>query len=106
MPASMRPMPRTWSHFHPFAWVWGHGDLMRGGQVHLGGPAGPVSRGDGSDIGYNGMDPSDPGTWVRPYNPVGGMVALLNFDPFLGEGGERTGPRDLKYWQAPGRPKR
>jgi hypothetical protein len=28
------------------------------------------------------MDPSDPTTWVRPYNPQPGMVAQLNFDPF------------------------
>jgi hypothetical protein len=26
------------------------------------------------------MDPSDPVTWVRPYNPQPGMIGYLNFD--------------------------
>ncbi len=55
---------------------------LHNGALVLGGPAGPVSRGD-SDLTYNGMDPSDPRTWVRPYNPQPGMAALFNFDPFL-----------------------
>ena len=29
---------------------------------------------------YMGMDPSAPATWVRPWNPQPGMIALLNFD--------------------------
>ena len=29
---------------------------------------------------YKGMDPSDPGTWVRPWEPVPGMISYLNFD--------------------------
>ena len=29
---------------------------------------------------YNGMDPSDPATWPRPYDPQPGMIAQLNFD--------------------------
>ena len=29
---------------------------------------------------YNGMDPSAPVTWIRPWNPQPGMVARLNFD--------------------------
>lgn len=29
---------------------------------------------------YNGMDPSDPATYMRPWNPQPGMVARLNFD--------------------------
>jgi hypothetical protein len=29
---------------------------------------------------FLGMDPSDPTTWVRPYNPQPGMVERLNFD--------------------------
>lgn len=27
---------------------------------------------------YTGMDPSDPGTWSRPYNPLPGMFARLH----------------------------
>src|SRR5215469_17159545 len=29
---------------------------------------------------YLGMDPSDPGTWQRPYNPAPGMFARLHND--------------------------
>lgn len=29
---------------------------------------------------YVGMDPSDPGTWTRPYNPQRGMFARLHDD--------------------------
>lgn len=29
---------------------------------------------------YKGMDPSDPATWVRPWQPTGGMISYLNFD--------------------------
>jgi hypothetical protein len=29
---------------------------------------------------YAGMDPSNPVTWVRPWNPAPGMIARLNFD--------------------------
>ena len=40
----------------------------------------PLPVGDNAGQPYLGMDPSDPVTWVRPYNPQPGMVALLNFD--------------------------
>jgi hypothetical protein len=29
---------------------------------------------------FVGMDPSDPSTYVRAWNPRGGMIAYLNFD--------------------------
>jgi len=29
---------------------------------------------------FAGMDPSDPSTWVRRWNPQPGMIARLNFD--------------------------
>jgi hypothetical protein len=29
---------------------------------------------------YQGMDPSNPATFVRPWNPAPGMIAYLNFD--------------------------
>jgi hypothetical protein len=29
---------------------------------------------------YVGMDPSDPGTWSRPYNPQRGMFGRLHAD--------------------------
>lgn len=106
MSIRLRPTPRRWSHWYPTVNGYGYGDWNhRGGALALQGPAGPVSRGDTSAIGYNGMDPSDPPTWVRGYNPQPGMVARLNFDPFLGEEREVKGPRDLRYWQAPGKPR-
>jgi hypothetical protein len=33
-----------------------------------------------SGPGYKGMDPSDPSTYVRAWNPAAGMVGYLNFD--------------------------
>ncbi len=33
-----------------------------------------------------GMDPSDPLTHVRPWRPVPGMIALLNFDGAQAQG--------------------
>jgi hypothetical protein len=73
--------------FHQQPWATGHcGHPLAGGALTLAGRvglAGPVSRTD-SDLTYNGMDPSDPRTWVRPYNPQPGMCALFNFDPFVG----------------------
>lgn len=30
--------------------------------------------------GFKGMDPSDPNTYIRPWNPRGGMIGYLNFD--------------------------
>lgn len=47
--------------------------------VQLGNPAGVV-RQPGTDHPYQGMDPSDPTTWVRPYRPAAGMIGYLNFD--------------------------
>ena len=29
---------------------------------------------------YNGMDPSDPATYTRPWAPQPGMISYLNFD--------------------------
>jgi hypothetical protein len=47
--------------------------------VPLGGPAGPAGP-TANGRSYNGMDPSDPTTYVRPYNPQPGMIGRLNFD--------------------------
>lgn len=58
-------------------------ELLRGqGPVMaaLYGPAGLVGPVGATDHPYCGMDPSDPVTWVRPYNPQPGMVARFNFD--------------------------
>jgi hypothetical protein len=56
--------------------------MARGGGrvLLLGGPAGPVGPVGTTDKPYVGMDPSDPQTYVREYNPVPGMIAWLNYD--------------------------
>src|ERR1700724_1549379 len=77
-----RSYTRHYGYWDPHVCGTPYGPGLHRGALVLGGPAGPVSRGD-SDLTYNGMDPSDPRTWVRPYNPQPGMAALFNFDPFL-----------------------
>jgi hypothetical protein len=78
--------------------TWGHGSLPRngyagrmtrgqlygaggllGGAVSLGArsPTGMVRGNTG--YGYLGMDPSDPSTWPRPFNPAPGMIGWLNW---------------------------
>lgn len=58
--------------------LYGSGGLL-GGAVTLGarGPTGMVNGGTG--YGYLGMDPSDPLTWPRPFNPAPGMISYLNW---------------------------
>lgn len=93
-----RDFSRSHGTFHPHVSVVPAVPLIRGGAVRLvelGQPAGPVSSATG-DLTYNGMDPSDPTTYVRPYSPRPGMIDYLNFDPFASAGA--VGPRDLRYW--------
>lgn len=40
---------------------------------------------------FLGMDPSDPATYVRPWNPQPGMVSRLNFDGAKYQGDTPTG---------------
>lgn len=40
---------------------------------------------------FAGMDPSDPSTFVRPWNPQPGMIAYLNFDGAAEQGKTPTG---------------
>jgi|SRR5580658_3196773 hypothetical protein len=76
-----RSFGRNTHPFEPTPWVTGScGHPLGFGAVGL---AGPVSN-IGNDRTNNGMDPSDPSSWVRPYNPQPGMCAQFNFDPFLG----------------------
>lgn len=39
---------------------------------------------------YVGMDPADPGTWSRPYNPQRGMFARYHDDTEAAARGQRT----------------
>ncbi len=58
--------------------LYGSGGLM-GGAVSLS-ARGPVGSKLGSTgYGYLGMDPSDPLTWPRPFNPQPGMIGYLNW---------------------------
>ena len=75
--------PRTYGRWDPIAWIDGGQPLIRSGAMALAplyGPTGLVGPVGSTDHPYVGMDPSDPITWVRPYRPRPGMVALLNFD--------------------------
>jgi len=60
------------------AQMYGAGGLM-GGAVSLA-ARGLVGQSRGSTgYGYLGMDPSDPGTWPRPFAPQPGMISYLNY---------------------------
>jgi len=83
MAVRVKPVPRTYGRWHQPVWIDGGGTVARGGAVPLAvmyGPSGLVGPVGSTDHPYVGMDPSDPVTWVRLYNPVAGMVAYLNFD--------------------------
>jgi hypothetical protein len=78
-----RPFTRRAHPTHPLVWMTGGGPLLRKGTVPLVtmyGPAGIVGPVGATDHPYMGMDPSDPTTWTRPYNPQPGMIGQLNFD--------------------------
>ena len=70
----------------------------------------PASPGPGAALAYSlsgpafkGMDPSDPLTYTRPWNPQPGMIAYLNFDGAQSQGrtptqlqrGPQSRPRKL-----------
>lgn len=60
----------------------------------------PMSAGMSGPV-FKGMDPSDPATYVRAWNPAPGMIARLNFDgaKYQGEtptGGNRRGPETTR----------
>ena len=83
MAVRVKPVPRTYGRWHRPVWIDEVGGLLRGGSVPLAplyGPAGLVGPVGSTDHPYVGMDPSDPVTWVRPYNPQPGMIGYLNFD--------------------------
>ena len=45
----------------------------------------------GTDTPFAGMDPSNPLTYVRPWRPVAGMIAYLNFDGAQAQAAQPTG---------------
>ena len=58
--------------------VEGRPEVARYAQIALN-PA-VLSAGAAGFRPYVGMDPSDPGTWTRPYNPQRGMFGRLHAD--------------------------
>lgn len=86
-PADYSPPPNhVYMHEHQYpvpsdrARLYGPGGGIMGGAVSLGARGGPIGMRQGNTgYGYLGMDPSDPATWRRPFNPAPGMIAYLNF---------------------------
>lgn len=73
--------------------VGGHGRFAYAGSCYHSGASGPRPGAGGAPrvtaplpvsvpgmLPYAGMDPSDPGTYVRQWNPAYGMISYLNFD--------------------------
>jgi hypothetical protein len=78
-----RSFPRVVGTAYGVRTMQARGVLLRKGTVPLVtmyGPAGIVGPVGATDHPYMGMDPSDPTTWTRPYNPQPGMIGQLNFD--------------------------
>ena len=75
-----RPFRRTWSETHPLVTVSDEHPVRPGnGMAPLMAPwFRPQEAGSG--LVFAGMDPSDPSTYVRTWNPQPGMVGRLNFD--------------------------
>jgi len=75
------------------------GGLVIGRNLRVNHPTASVTV-PGSDLPFYGMDPSDPVTYVRPYNPVPGMVARLNFDGArpAPAGGVQRGRQPRLWW--------
>jgi hypothetical protein len=78
-----RPFTRGYHHYHQLVSIsgWG-GRPTRGGVVTVV----PLPVGLPGGQPFMGMDPSDPLTHVRRWNPQPGMVARLNFDGAQAQG--------------------
>lgn len=81
-----RPFARRYALRHPHVTVTEGGVFPRGGTVGL---ASWMSTDAGPS--YKGMDPSDPRTHVRRWNPQPGMIGYLNFDGAAMQGRTPTG---------------
>lgn len=73
-----RPFVRNWPTHHPITHVTpGAARPVGQGQLRV---ALAWSPQPSNGRPYTGMDPSDPSTWSRPWNPQPGMIGYLNFD--------------------------
>jgi hypothetical protein len=98
-----RPTPPTYAKWHAVNSEVGWQRPLPGGAVALvplGQPAGVVSQ-PGSDHPFQGMDPSDPKTYVRPYRPAPGMIAYLNFDGAQPNVTQTTGGPPRRWGRGP-----
>jgi hypothetical protein len=100
-----RSFPRQYGQWHPHVCATPGIPLRGGGGAlalvpPLGGP-GELPNLPGSNMWFNGMDPSDPSTWVRPYNPQPGMIAYLNIDGAQPNpaGGVQRGKQPRLFWR-------
>jgi hypothetical protein len=62
---------------------------LPGGATVVTGPL-PVTL-PGTDMPFAGMDPSNPLTYVRPWNPQPGMIGYLNYDGAQAQARQPTG---------------
>jgi hypothetical protein len=69
----------------------GHGMIRpgTGGSLRISAPL-PVEI-PGTGMPYAGMDPSNPLTYVRPWNPQPGMISQLNYDGAQAQSRQPTG---------------
>lgn len=89
-----RPITRGYGHRHPHVCLTDTGELTRGGTVGLA----PMAATDAGPA-YKGMDPSDPSTWVRPWNPQPGMISRLNYDGAALQSRTPTGLQRGSQWR-------
>ena len=76
-----------------------HHRPLSGGAPYITGPLPVTAPGN---MPYAGMDPSDPATYVRPWNPQPGMVGRLNYDGSQAQavtptGGVQRGRHQRRY---------
>jgi len=75
-----RPLTPAYGQEHPgwsAVWPAGRRPCPSAAGVPFFLPQGPIGP---NQMPFCGMDPSDPRTYVRPWNPQPGMIARLNFD--------------------------
>jgi len=72
-----RPFPRTYTETGPHATVSVGVNPLPGGALRITAPLPVAIPGQQP---YAGLDPSNPSTWVRRYNPQPGMIALFNYN--------------------------
>jgi len=90
----MIPVTRPFNR-HPGEWTehYSEYDRRNGGVPELGAPAitAPLPVAIPGQLPFVGMDPSNPVTWIRPYNPQPGMITQLNFNGAAVQGNSDMG---------------